>query len=96
MHRKRKKEEKVSQKSTSAGTNNDHLMGAQDSELDDDDFETRTGVFNLSKETGERGADPESNKIKQIEDSLIETKREKLVDLIRANQDIHSMLNSDS
>ena len=53
-----------------------------------------TGVFNIQNETGERGAQPESNRILDNEETLIRQKKEKCIEIFRNNSEIRDILTS--
>jgi len=48
--------------------------------------------FCLERETGQRGAKPESNQIHETEDKLIQQKKEKIIQIFKNNTDIREMI----
>lgn len=52
--------------------------------------------FNLSNETGERGADPDSNQILDKESLLINQKKDKCKEIFRNNSDIREIITSNT
>jgi len=54
----------------------------------------RQREFRLEEETGQRGAQPESNQIKESENKLIQQKRDKCNEIFRNNSDIRDMITS--
>ena len=50
--------------------------------------------FNIQNETGERGAQPDSNKILENEQTLIRQKKEKCIEIFRNNSEIRDILTS--
>jgi len=82
----------ASTKSTTAGTN---LDGNNDSELEEGENQApvlRNSAFDISKENRTRGANPESNQIKEKETALISSKRDKIVEIFKGSSEIHHLL----
>ena len=48
--------------------------------------------FNIQNETGERGAEPDSNKILENEETIIKQKKEKCIEIFRNNSEIRDIL----
>ena len=49
-------------------------------------------AFNLATETGERGAKPESNQIRDAEMTAIAQKKDKCMEIFRNNTEIREMI----
>ena len=62
---------------------------------DDDDLiedSAPRAAFNIENETGARGAKPESNQILETEESLIQARKEKCLEVFRNNTDIRDLI----
>ena len=86
-------------KSTTAHTNEreglshyDDSQNKEDSDKEGNSGEVRrVAHFNIEEETGERGAQPESNQIRDNEVRLIGQKKEKCLEIFRNNSEIREM-----
>ena len=93
-------------KSTSASNNdriNSHDAEQFNNAIDSENEEIQTIMkvnqvgeagFNIQNETGERGAQPDSNKILENEETLIRQKKEKCIEIFRNNHEIREILTS--
>lgn len=48
--------------------------------------------FDFKNETGERGADPESNQLRDTEKTLVGSKKDKMMEVFRNSTEIRGML----
>lgn len=78
---------------TSANTNEIHdLQNNVESDGEPDINPAEPTQFVLEKETGKRGAEPESNKILDTEQTLLGHKKDKCIEVIRQSTEIHELI----
>lgn len=85
---------------TTAGTNEgrlDHNSSQIELQESDDEVETPKEeppkeAFDITKETGQRGAKPESNQILTEEVNLVGSKKEKMIEVFRNCTEIREMI----
>lgn len=64
-------------------------MNDSDQEEENNAPYIRRQSFDIRRETGQRGAKPESNQIREKEISLIGSKKDKLYEIFKGSSDIH-------
>ena len=92
-------EQRESSKSTSANTNGDRihsgeLQASDDEESEQDQIHSPAAPFHIENETGQRGAKPESNQILDTELTLLNQKKDKMVEIMKGSSEIHGLLTS--
>ena len=89
-------------KSTTAHTNEgrvsreDVFMGDSDNEDGGSPYKAARPAFNLATETGERGAKPECNSIRDAEMTAIAQKKDKCMEIFRNNTEIRELIVSNN
>ena len=92
-------DQKETSNSTSANTNGDRINSGElhdsdDEEGSEDPIHSPAAPFHLENETGRRGAKPESNQILDSELTLLNQKKDKMVEIMKGSSEIHALLTS--